>query len=244
MRATGRNPVFSNTTFGAPGTGLAAPMTYDDVLRKTLACLALVLTGAAMGWAVPVLMVVGFLGGFVLGLVNIFKKAVSAPLILVYALFEGMALGGLSGLLDRMYPGVAVQAVIATLGVFAVSLFLFKSGRVRATAKSVKFLLIGMGGLIIFGLTNLVLTMTGVTGGQWGLRGVEVFGIPLGVIIGILAILMAAFSLIVDFGQIQDAVNAQAPAAESWRCAFGLTLNLVWMYVEIIRVLAILRGDD
>lgn len=244
MRATGRNPVFSNTTFGAPGTGLTTPMTYDDVLRKTLACLALVLTGAAMGWAVPVLLVVGLLGGFVLGLVNIFKKAVSPPLILAYALFEGMALGGLSGVLDRMYPGVAVQAVIATLGVFAVSLFLFRSGRVRATAKSTKFLLIGMCGLAAFGLTNLILQLTGVAGGQWGLRGVEVFGIPLGVIIGILAILMAAFCLIVDFGQIQDAVNDRAPAVESWRCAFGLTMTLVWLYVEIIRVLAILRGDD
>lgn len=244
MRATGRNPVFSNTTFGAPGTGLAAPMTYDDVLRKTLACLALVLAGAAMGWAVPVLMLAGLLGGFVLGLVNIFKKAVSPPLILAYALFEGMALGGLSGLLDRIYPGVAVQAVIATLGVFAVSLFLFKSGRVRATAKSIKFLLIGMCGLAAFGLTNLILQVTGVAGGQWGLRGIEVFGIPLGVIIGVLAILMAAFSLIVDFGDIQDAVNDRAPEVESWRCAFGLTMTLVWLYVEIIRVLAILRGDD
>ena len=119
-----------NDLYNQPSAGPAQPgrMTYDDVIMKTMACLALVLAGAAVGWMIPALMIPGMLVGLVLGLVNAFKKEPSKALILAYAGAEGVFVGGLSMVLDSMYPGVAPQAVLGTVCVFAVTLLLFKSG--------------------------------------------------------------------------------------------------------------------
>ena len=192
----------------------------------------------------PGLYLVGALVGFALGMVNIFKRRVSPPLILAYSGFEGLALGAISGKLDSLYPGIAVQAVIGSLAVFSVALFLFRSGKVRATPKSVRFLIYAMIGLIVYSLINIVLMATGVLTNQWGMDGLEVMGIPLGAIIGVLAIGMAGFSLIVDFTEIEDAIRGGADEKHSWTSAFGLMVTLVWLYMEILRLLAILRGDD
>jgi uncharacterized YccA/Bax inhibitor family protein len=184
-------------------------------------------------------MIVGALGGFVLALVNTFKKQPSPALILAYAGLEGLFLGGLTRVLDTMYPGVGLQAVIGTLSVFTVTLLLFKSGKVRATPKAMKFFMIALVGYALFSLVNLVMMMTGLTTEPFGLRS----GI-IGVVIGILAIGLAAFSLVMDFTSIEAGVQSGAPQRFSWTAAFGLTVTLVWLYVEIIRLLAILRGDD
>jgi uncharacterized YccA/Bax inhibitor family protein len=224
-------------------------MTYDDVIMKTLGCLAVVLLGAAipvfvLPGAAGLLMIVGALGGFVLGLVNAFKREPVPALILGYALLEGMFLGALTAVLDAMYPGIGLQAVVGTLAVFAVTLFLFKSGKVRATPKAVRFFMIAIIGYAVFSLVNVGLMIFGVVDDPWGVRGVEIAGIPLGIIIGLLAVGLAAFSLIMDFTSIEQGVKAGAPQRYSWTAAFGLTVTLVWLYVEIIRILAILRGDD
>ena len=191
------------------------------------------------------LMIVGALGGFVLALVNTFKKQPSPALILAYAGLEGLFLGGLTRVLDGMYPGVGLQAVIGTLAVFAVTLVLFKSGKVRATPKMMRFFMIATIGYAVFALINMVMMWTGAVAGAFRpAHQHEIFGIPLGVFIGILAIGLAAFSLIMDFTSIEEGVRAGAPERYSWIAAFGLTVTLVWLYVEIIRLLAILRGDD
>lgn len=228
----------------AAGPADTGRMTYDDVIVKTAACLGVLLVGAAvtmfvsMGLA-SLLMIVGALGGFVLALVNTFKKQPSPALILAYAGLEGLFLGGLTRVLDTMYPGVGLQAVIGTLSVFTVTLLLFKSGKVRATPKAMKFFMIALVGYALFSLVNLVMMMTGLTTEPFGLRS----GI-IGVVIGILAIGLAAFSLVMDFTSIEAGVQSGAPQRFSWTAAFGLTVTLVWLYVEIIRLLAILRGDD
>jgi uncharacterized YccA/Bax inhibitor family protein len=234
----------------AAGPADTGRMTYDDVIVKTAACLAVVVAGAAvtlfvsMGLA-SMLMIVGALGGFVLALVNTFKKQPSPALILAYAGLEGLFLGGLTRILDQMYPGVGLQAVIGTLSVFAVTLVLFRSGKVRATPKAMRFFMIAIIGYAVFSLINLVMMWTGAVQEPFGLRtSVEIFGIPLGVFIGLLAIGLAAFSLIMDFTSIEAGVQSGAPQRFSWTAAFGLTVTLVWLYVEIIRLLAILRGDD
>ena len=225
-------------------------MTYDDVIVKTVACLSAVVLGAAVTLFVSqslatLLMIVGALGGFVLALVNTFKKNPSPALILAYAGLEGLFLGGLTRVLDGMFPGVGLQAVIGTLAVFGVTLALFKSGKVRATPKAMRFFMIAVIGYAVFALINMVLVMTGAVDEPFGLRtSVEIFGIPLGVFIGLLAIGLAAFSLIMDFTMIEEAVNHGAPQKFSWTAAFGLTVTLVWLYVEIIRLLSILRGED
>ncbi|WP_066286343.1 Bax inhibitor-1/YccA family protein [Arthrobacter sp. B6] len=228
----------------AAGPADTGRMTYDDVIVKTAACLGVLLVGAAvtmfvsMGLA-TLLMIVGALGGFVLALVNTFKKQPSPALILAYAGLEGLFLGGLTRVLDTMYPGVGLQAVIGTLSVFTVTLLLFKSGKVRATPKAMKFFMIALVGYALFSVVNLVMMLTGLTTEPFGLRS----GI-IGVVIGILAIGLAAFSLVMDFTSIEAGVQSGAPQRFSWTAAFGLTVTLVWLYVEIIRLLAILRGDD
>jgi uncharacterized YccA/Bax inhibitor family protein len=209
-----------------------------------------VVLGAAVTLFVPMgtaslLMIVGALGGFVLAMVNTFKKQPSPALILSYAGLEGLFLGGLTRILDGMFPGVGLQAVIGTLAVTGVTLLLFKSGKVRATPKAMRFFMIALIGYAVFALINGVMMWTGAVDSPFGLRtSVEIAGIPLGVIVGLLAIGLAAFSLIMDFTSIEEGVRAGAPERYSWTAAFGLTVTLVWLYVEIIRLLAILRGDD
>ena len=256
---TGWNPAQQGMTqdqlqdmYNRPAAGPAdtGRMTYDDVIMKTAACLGAVVAGAAVTLVVAeglayLLMIVGALGGFVLALVNTFKKQPSPALILAYAGLEGLFLGGLTRILDNMYPGVGLQAVIGTLSVFAVTLVLFKNGKVRATPKAMRFFMIATIGYAVFALINMVMMWTGAVDSPFGLRtSVEIFGIPLGVFIGALAIGLAAFALIMDFTSIEAGVRAGAPQRFSWTAAFGLTVTLVWLYVEIIRLLAILRGDE
>jgi len=238
--------MYSQPSAGPADTGR---MTFDDVIMKTAACLGAVVVGAAITLTVAqqlasMLMIVGALGGFVLALVNTFKKQPSPALILAYAALEGLFLGGLTRILDGMFPGVGLQAVIGTLSVFAVTLLLFKSGKVRATPKAMRFFMIAIIGYAVFSLVNMVMMWTGVLQQPFGMRSIEIFGIPLGVFIGLLAIGLAAFSLIMDFTSIEEGVRNGAPQRFSWTAAFGLTVTLVWLYVEIIRLLAILRGDD
>ncbi|MFP5368899.1 MAG: Bax inhibitor-1/YccA family protein, partial [Actinomycetes bacterium] len=226
----------------AAGPADTGRMTFDDVIVKTAACLAFVVLGAAVTLTVSLglasmLMIVGALGGFVLALVNTFKKQPSPALILAYAGLEGLFLGGLTRVLDTMYPGVGLQAVVGTLSVFTVTLLLFKSGKVRATPKAMKFFMIALVGYALFSVVNLIMMLTGLTTEPFGLRS----GI-IGVVIGILAIGLAAFSLVMDFTSIEAGVRNGAPQRFSWTAAFGLTVTLVWLYVEIIRLLVILRG--
>lgn len=233
--------MYNQPSAGPADTGR---MTFDDVIVKTAACLGVVILGAAVTLTVglglaSMLMIVGALGGFVLALVNTFKKQPSPALILAYAGLEGLFLGGLTRILDTQYPGVGLQAVVGTLSVFAVTLLLFKSGKVRATPKAMRFFMIALGGYALFSVVNLVMMLTGVTQEPFGLRS----GV-IGVVIGLLAIGLAAFSLIMDFTSIEAGVRSGAPQRFSWTAAFGLTVTLVWLYVEIIRLLAILRGDD
>jgi uncharacterized YccA/Bax inhibitor family protein len=234
--------------YNAPPAGPARTgrMTYDDVIVKTVCTLALVLVGAAAGWIFPVLTLPGMLVGLVLGLVNAFKREPSPALILLYAVFEGAFLGGLSGFLEGLYPGIVVQAVIGSLSVFAVTLLLFKSGKVRATPKAMKIFMIALGGYALFSLINLGLMVFNVTSSPWGIRSMDIPGtsIPFGVVLGLLAVGLAAFSLVMDFTSIQQGVTGGIPAKYSWTAAFGLTVTLVWLYVEILRLLAILRGNN
>ena len=240
--------MYSQPSAGPAQTGR---MTFDDVIVKTLLCIGVVLVGAAIpafvlpGLAMP-LMVIGALGGFVLGLVNAFKREPSPALILAYAALEGLFVGGLTMLFESMWPGIAVQAVVGTFIVFGVTLALFKSGKVRATPKAMKFFMIAIISYAVFSLVNLGMMVFGATDGMFGMRSEMIPGtnIPFGVVIGLFAIGLAAFSLIIDFTSISEGVRNGAPQKYSWTAAFGLTVTLIWLYVEILRLLAILRGSD
>jgi len=218
-------------------------MSYEDVIAKTFGAFAVLLVGAAVGWFLPILYLPAALVGFGLALVNIFKKKPSAALVLAYAAVEGVFVGGLSGVLEGRFNGIVVQAVIATLAVFAVTLFLFRSGRVRASAKATKVFIIAGSAYALFSLINLGLQLTGINQDAWGLHSSTIFGIPLGLIIGPLAILMAAYSLVLDFTSVKNGVEQGLARVMGWKAAFGLVLTIVWLYVEFLRLIAIFRSN-
>ena len=230
----------------APAEG--ETMTVENTIVKTVISFILLLAGAAIGWitapAVPLLWIGAAIVAFVLALVNIFKKEPSAPLILAYAAAEGVFIGGISAFYEAMWPGVVVQAVIATLVVVGVTLALFASGKIRASAKATKVFLIAMVGYLVFSLVNIGIMIFGGAGGNpWGLRGsVEIFGIPLGVILGVFVVILAAYSLVLDFDFIQRGVNNKAPAKYGWTGAFGIMVTVVWLYLELLRMFAIARN--
>lgn len=257
------NPAFSrNAAFGAPGAVASskAPsdsdlqsmynqpsagaqdtdrMTYEDTINKTGLGFVLLLAAAGLSWVLtptmPLLLIIGVVGGLVLGLVNTFKKEPSPPLILAFAAAEGLFVGGISQILDSIYPGVVVQAVLATLVVVGVTLALFRSGKIRASKKATKVFMIAMIGYGVFSLVNFgLLIFTDMDG--FGLRSG-----PIGVVIGVLAVLMAAYSLVLDFDFIQRGVNNRIPRKYGWSAAFGLIMTVVWLYVELLRIFAIFR---
>ncbi|MEJ6488496.1 Bax inhibitor-1/YccA family protein [Leucobacter sp. USCH14] len=215
------------------------PMTYENTISKTILLFVIVLAFGAVGWFMPVLALPAAIGGLVLGLVNAFKKQPSVPLIVLYAVFQGVFLGGISGIFESQWSGIVSQAIIGTLAVFATVLILFRSGKVRTSPKLNKIFMVAIFGYLAFSLVNFVLMLTGVNQDPWGLRSGW-----LGLAIGALAVLLAAYSLVMDFELIQNGVQNRVPEKWAWSAAFGLMVTLIWLYVEILRILAILRGSD
>ncbi|GAA1354324.1 Bax inhibitor-1/YccA family protein [Falsarthrobacter nasiphocae] len=257
-QAYGNPAGYGDQGYGAPAgygqPGLQTPqnagrLTFDDVMMKTLTVFGVLAVAVVVSFIIPFsaaagLLVVGAIAGLVLGLVNSFKREPSPALIVAYAVAEGFFAGGLTRVLEVQFPGIGIQAVLATAAVFGVTFALFRSGKVRATPKLQRFFMIAVGAYLLFSLVNLVLMLTGVVTDPWGLRGVEIAGIPLGAIIGVVVIILGAISLIMDFDQIQGAVAVGAPKRMAWTCAFGLLVTVVWLYTEILRFIAILRGND
>ncbi|UOE42558.1 Bax inhibitor-1/YccA family protein [Agromyces larvae] len=220
-------------------------MTYEGTIAKTLGAFGVMLVAAGIGWVVtpaaPWLFWVGSIIGFVLAMVNIFKREPSPALILAYAAAQGLFLGGISLMFESQWQGIVGQAVIGTLAVVGVTLALFASGKVRASKKATKIFLVAMVGYLVFSLVNVILMWTGVNNDPWGLLGAELWGIPVGLIVGVLVILMGAYSLVLDFDFIQQGVRNRAPKKYSWTGAFGIMVTVIWLYLEILRMLAIAR---
>lgn len=219
-------------------------MSYNDTVMKTIITFGVLLIGAVVGWTFPILMLPGMIVGLVLALVNIFKKNPSKGLILAYAGAQGLFVGGISNVFNMMWDGIVTQAVFGTLAVVGVTLFLFLNGTLRSSPRLTKIFIVAMVGYLVFSLTNFGLMMFGVTESMFGLRDVTFLGIPLGAILGVLVVLLAAYSLVLDFESIKAGVDSGAPAVFGWRAAFGIVVTVVWLYVEILRLLAILRGDN
>jgi len=234
--------------YGAPTatTAQTGRLTYDDVIIKTGGLLALLVVVAAATWNLaPQLWWVGMIVGLVLGLMNAFRREPSPLLITGYVVAEGVFLGGISLLFQNLtFDGQSVQpivleAIVATMATFAAALFLFKSGRVRVTPKFTRWLIIAMVGYLAFSLVNLVMSFFVTSDGFGPLRNGW-----LGIAAGLVAVGLAAASLIVDFDSIKRGVEGGAPARFAGTAAFGLVVTLIWMYLEFLRLLAILRGSD
>lgn len=251
--------------YAAPPAGAIETdrMSVEDTVWKTFGLFAILLVTAVGGWVWTMAgvtaqnpnpnilpWIIGMLGGFVLSLVVIFtsRKKIRPGLIFAYAAFEGLFIGGISAFFEFLYPGIVVQATLATLAVVGVTLALFASGKVRASKRATKVFLVAMLGYLVFSLVNLGLMIFNVpiAGGAFGLYSQPsfLFGIPWGVIIGVFVVIMAAYSLVLDFDQIQQGVRNGAPRQYGWLGAFGIMVTVVWLYVEILRILAILRGSN
>lgn len=223
-------------------------MTIEDTIQKSAAAFGLLVVGAAIGWitmqSIPFLWIGAGIVGFVLALVNIFKKEPSPGLVLAYSAVQGVFVGGISAFYELQWPGVVAQAVIATLVVVGVTLALFASGKIRASKRATKIFLIAMVGYLVFSLVNFGLQIFGVVQDPWGVRGFEIMGIPLGVILGVFVIIMGAYSLVLDFDFIQQGVRNRAPRKYAWTGVFGIMVTVIWLYLEILRMLAIMQSSD
>lgn len=243
--------IFVSPTAGAYDTNR---MTVEDTVWKSVGLFGILLATAVIGWVWTVSSamatgspsmipwIVGALVGFVLAMVITFSKKVRPPLIFAYAGFEGLFIGGISAYFEIVWPGIVMQATLATLAVTGVTLALFMSGKIRTSARMTKIWMISMIGYLVFSLLNIVLVWTGVNENMFGLRSsVEFMGIPLGVILGVVVVLFAAYSLVMDFEGIQEGAAKGAPREQGWIGAFRLMVTIIWLYVEILRLIAILR---
>jgi len=213
-------------------------MTIDDVVTRTAILFAVLVTVGAAAWTLNLgggALMLGFIGGLVLAMVNIFSKTVKPALVIAYAAFQGLALGTLSNMYNTAYDGIVSQAILVTISAFAAMLFAYKSGRIRVTPKFTKVLMTALLGYFVLAMVSLVGSFFGAS-----LYSIGGFGL----ILAAGGMVLAAFFLILDFDQIQNSINAGVPQSESWRAAFGLMVTIVWLYMEVLRLLSILRGND
>jgi len=233
---------------GAPPQAPATTgrMTMDDVVMRSAMTLGTVVVGAVLAWAVlPVsstsygLAIGSALVAFVLAMVQSFKRTPNPALILGYAAFEGVFLGVVSEMYNAAWSGAPFQAVLGTMAVTGATLLVYKAGWIRVTARYARIGLTIAIAFVAVMAVNLLLVVFGVAP-DGGLRSNG----PLGAIVGILAILIGAFFLTLDFKQIEDGITHGAPKEEAWLAAFGLTMTLVWIYLEMLRLVAIFSGDD
>jgi uncharacterized YccA/Bax inhibitor family protein len=248
----------STWSVGTPGgpTGpsapvATAPMTIDSVVQKTAISLFAVLAAAAVTWlATPDitdtnadlgpligLMTVGSLVAFGLSMVNSFKRVVSPALVVLFAVAEGVALGGLSKFFDAMIGDhIVVQAVIGTFAAFAGTLAAYKYFNIQVGQRFRTFVVAAVLGMVGLSLLELVLGIFGAELGLFGMGG-------LGLVFAIGGLVLGVFMLILDFDFAEQLIAHGAPDREAWRVAFGLTVSLVWIYTNLLRILAILNQD-
>jgi uncharacterized YccA/Bax inhibitor family protein len=221
--------------YGAIGAA-GRPMTIDDVVVKTAITLAVavatgVLTVLFHAWALalPALII-----GLVVSMIIIFKRTPNAALVLTYSAAEGVLLGAITGLFDSFYPGIAFQAILGTFGVFAAMLIVYKTGAVKVTPRLTKWIIGATVGAVFVMLADLLLNLFGL---NLGIRD----GSPLSIVFSLLVIGIAAFNLLLDFEQADQMIRGGYPAKWAWYAAFGLMTTLVWLYLEILRLLSYLQ---
>ena len=222
-------------------------MTYNDALEKTGILLGVTIVSAIAAWMLLPIQIVmplalgGSIAALVIGIVAARQRMVKPGLALAYAVLEGVTLGAITGALNLAYPGIALQAVLATFVIVAVAVGLHFSGKVRTSARGNRIVLTLMVGAIVYGLLDLVLVLTGVV--DHSMDYFRIGGIPIGIIMGIVLIIAAGYSLIGDLELIKYAEANGAPKEFAWTCAYGLILSIIWIYIEVLRILAILASD-
>lgn len=221
-------------------------MTLDDVVMRTASIFGVLTVTAALTYLVlePTAVTIfgGMLVGFALAMVISFSKTVRPPLILAYAVAEGVFVGAISDVYATAFGGnIVPQAVLGTLAAFTGMLAAYRTGLVRATPKFRKIMTIAVLGYLVFALVHLL----GYAFGAWdsiyfGSGGPNLLGIA----VSAFGVVLASLFLVLDFDSIEQGIRNGVPAEYAWVAGFGLVVTLVWLYLEILRLLAILRGND
>ena len=234
------------TASGYPAAPPAVqPMTIDDVVVKTVTLLGITGISAIAAWnLIPdkysgAAWIGAAMVGLVLGLIISFSRVANPALVVTYAVVEGAFVGLVSKAYQEIlgYHGIVLQAVVSTFGVFFLMAVLYRARVIRATPKFTRGLIAVIGGLFAVMLINLVLSLFGV---DTGLRDNG----PIGIIFSLVCIVVAALSFIVDFDQIEQGIRMGLPRRYSWTAAFGILVGLIWLYLEILRLLSYLQGSS
>jgi uncharacterized YccA/Bax inhibitor family protein len=236
------NPALNAKTFQG-NVAAGDVMTLQGTVNKTGFLLLCVVATASVTWhlaatgnpAVVALLALGAIGGFITAMVTIFKKTWSPVTAPLYALLEGLVLGAISALLEKAYPGIAIQAVGLTFGVLFCLLFAYSSRMIRVTAKFRLGVVAATGAIAVTYLVDMVLHFFGIQipfihqSGFWGIA------------FSVVVVIIASLNLVLDFDFIESGTQSGAPKYMEWYGAFGLMVTLIWLYLEILRLLSKLR---
>lgn len=237
------NPTLNDNTFRGEGIAVGDTMTLTGTVNKTGLLLLFAMAAAAWSWNATSrspdqasgLAILGSIGGLVAALVTIFKKSWSPVTAPMYAVLEGFVLGSISEILDKIYPGIAIQAVTLTFGTLLGLLVLYRARVIRVTDKFRLGVIAATGGIAFFYLLTFIL-------GFFGIRFTSIFGSGLaGIGFSVFVVVIAALNLVLDFDFIESGADAGAPKYMEWYGGFALLVTLVWLYLEILRLLAKLR---
>jgi uncharacterized YccA/Bax inhibitor family protein len=240
------NPVMRTGTFdGVRALTDERGMTIDGTVNKTGVLLLCVAVPAMWTWTLVrtenaplavLLLIGGLIGGLITSLVTVFKKAWSPVTAPLYALCEGLVLGGISAIFETSYPGIAIQAVMLTLGTLVALLLAYRSGMIRATEGFKKGIFAATGGIAIFYFVTIVL-------GFFGVHFPMIYGSgPIGIAFSLFVVGIAALNLVIDFDLIETGAAQGAPKYMEWYGAFALMVTLIWLYLEMLRLLSKLRS--
>lgn len=243
------NPMARNSVYEQVGVS-EYPMTISGAINKTAFLLLIVAMAAAYTWylamtgfadKVGIFMIGGFIGGIIAGFMAIFMPKHSMPLSITYALCEGLLLGGFSAMYEKAFHGIVPQAILGTFVVLFVMLGLYKSGAIRATEKFRKVLLVATVSVAVFYLINIIAAFAAphfVAAGQF----VTIFRTgPIGIGISLIIIAIASLNFIIDFDFVERGAASLAPKYFEWYGGFMLLVTLIWLYLEILRLLSMLR---
>jgi uncharacterized YccA/Bax inhibitor family protein len=240
------NPAFSGQTFTVNGVavGYGPAMTISGTVNKAGILMLCVMATAAWTWnqfftngpaAVGGYTMVGAFGGFIVAMVTVFKKEWSPITAPIYALLEGLFLGSLSAMLELRFPGIAIESVALTFGTCFCMLLAYRSGLIRPTKRFMIGVVAATGGIMLVYFLSMIL----------GLFHVQVPGMfgggPVGILFSLAVVIVASLNLILDFNFIEEGAHRGAPKYMEWYGAFGLMVTLVWLYLEIIRLLSKVR---
>ena len=232
------NPALNSKIFTSAAQDASGVMTIEGTINKTAMSLLLLMATASYTWANPssVLMMIGFIGGLVFALITIFKKTWAPYTVSVYALLEGLALGGISKWFDNQYPGIASQAIFLTFGILAALLLAYRSKLIKPTENFKLGIFAATGGIAILYLISMIMSWFGSPIGF--IHSNSTFGI----IFSIGVVIIASLNLVLDFDFIEEGAEKGAPKYMEWYGAFGLLVTLIWLYLEILRLLAKLQS--